>query len=52
MVAERVVDPFGSAPYVDSLFAGDVKKANVAKTLAIPVPRDLVASCLGVTLSV
>ena len=26
MVTERVADPFGSAPYVDSLFEGDTEK--------------------------
>ena len=28
------------------------RKANVAKTLAIPDPRSLITSCLGVSLSV
>ena len=28
------------------------RETNVAKTLAIPVPRTLIAPCLGVTLSV
>ena len=50
MVAETVTDPFFSLPpYVDSLFAGDVeKKTNVANTLAIPVPRALINTCLGI----
>ena len=52
MVAEIVADPFCFPRYVEISLQVTRRETNIAKTLAIPVPRTLITLCMGVTLSV